>query len=261
MSDLKTGEVDWNDVDPTQLMGRGQFLSLKEVGDHRIRIISKPHQYFARWVPDATGKDVKISCQFKADCKVCRPRMGDKNPQTRWYCLVIDRSNTDESHPSGKVRILDMGIQIFGSIRSLHQDPDWGDVKKYDVKINRGPKGSNPLYTIKPVGQKSGFTDQEKVMAKEVLTPGSEQHIDLMQMCEPMSCEETHKLLTGATGGGTTTTASDDSFGFGQNAEGGGDLDFLDDDSQEFDESQKSPSEGAPVAAADDDDDDFLELS
>jgi len=254
---LKVGEVDWDDVE-TQTGGGGRFVSLKDVGDHRMRVLSKPHVYFCRWVPDATGKEVKISCAFKADCKVCRPRLGDKNPQQKYYCLVIDRTDTDEQNPTGKIRVLDMGTQISGGIRSLHNDPDWGNVRGYDIKVNRGPKGSNPLYTVKPVS-KTALTDQEKMMAKAALTPGHKSYVDLAKMCEPMSCEDTHKLLQGGNG-------SDSSFGYGQNttattAEDTSDLDFLGDD---FDESQKSPAEGSvatTTAAVDDDEDDFLELT
>jgi hypothetical protein len=221
---------------------------LKDVGDHRVRIISKPYQYYARWIPDATGKDVKISCAFRDDCKVCRPRMGDKNPQMRWYCLVIDRDDKDEAHPTGKIKILDMGPQIFAGIKSLNIDPDWGDVKKYDVKIHRGPKGANPLYTLKPAS-KSGFTAEEKTMALAALSEGSEGYINLSKMCEPMSCDEVHKLIMGTT---KSSGQSDESFDFGQN--GGNDL-------SDFDESEKSPAEGNNNTASDSEDDDFLDLN
>jgi hypothetical protein len=149
------GKLDsWTDGDVGN--GESSFMRLEE-GDSSIRVLTSPYQFYSHWSVDATGAQRNVRCAVN-NCPICA--RGEK-ASARWYVGVINRKTQ-------KPAILEIGSQIFTQILALSKKPAWGDVRGYDLTIERRPKGSQPLYNTTPE-PKEKLTDEEKATAKEFL--------------------------------------------------------------------------------------------
>ena len=177
MSEMKFGEVgSWDDV---EVGGGSDFMQLKE-GQNRVRVISKPYQFTVHWATDVTGSNRKVKCALQ-DCPLCKQGV---KAQTRWYIGVIDRVDN-------KAKILEISAQIMKGLKNTAGDPDWGDPRKYDVNIQRGPKGAQPLYTVLPK-PKVQVSDEDKVAIASF-----QDNTDLSKLCIPSTPGEVMKTLGG----------------------------------------------------------------
>lgn len=209
-AEIKYGQVDW---DEGNVSGGNDFMNLDQ-GDNEIRVLTKPYQFVVHWVKDASGSTRKIRCAIE-NCPLCKN--GEKT-QCRWYLGVLDRK-------SGHPKILEISSQIYLGIKKHVNNPKWGDVTAYDISINRGPKGSQPLYTVMGDPNKTPLTDEEKALAK-----GFFERVDITKFTQPLTPEEVLEKM-GASGNnstgaqyavGTQTVSanskpsiSDDDFNFG----------------------------------------------
>ena len=110
------------------------YVRLKE-GENRVRIVTEP--YF-------------VKKSFKEG----------EAPKERFAWVVLDRSD-------GEVRYLSVGPQIMGQVVALVNDEDYGDPKKYDLKIRReGASWQDTRYQVIP-GPKTPLTAGEKSKVKE----------------------------------------------------------------------------------------------
>lgn len=174
MSKIQYGEVEnWDDLE----INSGGFMKLEE-GKNIVRVITNPYQFMVAWVTDESGANKKIKSAIK-NCPLVK--LGHKI-QKRWYIGVIERK-------TNSAKILEVSAQILTSIKSLVKDPDWGPVANYDININRGPKGSQPLYTVfpKPPTQ---LSDEDKIMIKAF-----QEDVDLNKMVQPPTPEEVAEQL------------------------------------------------------------------
>jgi hypothetical protein len=171
MSEMKFGELaSWEDADVNS--GGNDFMALKE-GANQVRIFTNPFQFVVHWVKDASGSNRKVKCAIQ-NCPVCK--QGIKS-QTRWFLGVIERSTQC-------CKILEISSQIYNGIKNNASDPDWGNPSNYDINIIRGPKGSQPLYTVTPKPQKPLLAD-EKVSIKNFL-----ERVDLSKFTQPPTPNE-----------------------------------------------------------------------
>ncbi len=142
MSELVFGEVDWNSADSAAPGGnRVEFMRLSE-GANVVRVLSNPLQFYVNWVTLPDGRKRKINSPDSTEL-VRKLEDGGFKRQTRWIVKVLDRKDN-------QFKLLEIGSQIFNSIKSLYNNPKWGKVNAYDVTINRGPKGTQPLYSVQP---------------------------------------------------------------------------------------------------------------
>lgn len=144
MSSVVFGEVDWNSGDVADGTGggnRSDFLKLKE-GVTTVRIMSNPTQFYQHWV-EANGKKRPFNSPISEPKLVKKLEDAGFKRKAAWIVKVLDRTD-------GKFKLLEIGSQIYGGIKTLVQDEDWGPVSNYDVKIIRGPAGSQPLYKVSP---------------------------------------------------------------------------------------------------------------
>jgi hypothetical protein len=159
MAKLQYGEVEWDSVQVGRGDGQGgsDFLALKE-GSNKIRIISNPTQFYVHWVVDSTNSKRKVNCAVE-ECPVCFRGQETDRAQVRWMVKALDRVEN-------KIKLLELGPQLFKAIKQYYNEPEWGDVRGYDLNIKRGPKGSNPLYTVLP-GNKSPLQAAEKKLYED----------------------------------------------------------------------------------------------
>lgn len=174
MSTRVVGKLDdWGDAD----LGGNDFMNLEE-GDNPVRLVSQPYQFYIHWTKDATGANRKVRCALDG-CPLCQ---AGERATARWYVNVLNRKTEH-------CAILEIGPQIFKQILGLSKKEKWGNPRKYDINIERQPKGSQPLYISTPE-PKEPITDDEKGMIKEFLA-----RIDLVKMTEAPTVAEVREKV------------------------------------------------------------------
>lgn len=139
-----SGEIDWNEADlPSARGDKGElFLRLLE-GENIVRIMGNPVQNYIHWVTTPDGKNRKIVSPSSNPALVKRLEDAGFKRQPSWIIKVLDRKDD-------KFKLLEVGNQIYKGIQALYNHPKWGKVTAYDISVNRGPKGTQPLYTVTP---------------------------------------------------------------------------------------------------------------
>jgi len=186
MAEVKYGQLSsWDDGNVSV---QKDFMNLAE-GSNHVRVITNPYQFVVHWVKDSTGANRKIRCAVK-NCPLCKKLV--KN-QYRWYIGVLDRK-------SGQPKILEISQQIYKGIKSYISNPewnefieyDWGKVMAYDLDIQRGPKGTNPLYTVMGSPRRRPLSDDEVAVAKEFFA-----RVDISKFTTPPKPEEVLEKMGG----------------------------------------------------------------
>lgn len=182
MPEYTYGEIsDWTDVD---VGGGSDFMRLVE-GNNVVRVFTKPYQFYVCWIKDASGANRKVKSAVK-NCPLIK--RGEK-VQKRWLMGAIDRKG------GNKAKILEVSSQIMLGIKSLAADPDWGNPIGYDVNVNRGAPGKNPLYHVIAKPQKP-LTDEDKAEIEQFM-----KNTDLAVMTTPPSPEQVAEQLREIDGG------------------------------------------------------------
>lgn len=176
---------------------RPDFMKIT-VGDHKVRILDPmPHAYKERWsskgndgkgtsIPYLGDKDLleKENKAFmskifkKADAKKLKDKARKeflknegyaKQPhgkvKNKFIIHVLDRA-------TGEVKLLDKGSAIFGEIKKLAMNPEYGDPREYDITITmEDTKGKGNFqdieYSVTPARQNTPLTDAEKALYEE----------------------------------------------------------------------------------------------
>jgi hypothetical protein len=202
------GKLDsWGDAD----LGGNDFMNLEE-GSNPVRLLTSPYQFYIHWTKDATGANRKVRCALEG-CPLCQ--QGEK-ATARWYVSVLNRK-------TNKPAILEIGPQIFKQILGLAKKDKWGDPRRYDLDVERQPKGSQPLYVVAPE-PKEPLSDDEKAMVKEFNA-----RMDLAKMTAPPTPDEVREKV-GLTPTSKASSSVDNSFDEPLNADS-----VSDDDDDDFD--------------------------
>ena len=201
-TNTQTGEIDWNEADLPSPKGKNDFMKLKE-GENVVRIMGNPIQTYIHWVTLPDGSQRKIVSPSNPTLVKKLEDAGFRR-QPNWIIKVLDRDGDE-------FRLLEVGNQIYKGIQTLFNNPKWGKVTAYDISINRGPKGQQPLYNVTP-------------NPKEALDSSIKQkfvdfndRIKIDRMTTPMSSEDICKLL-----GFKMPKESEDSEGSSQKGSGKG---------------------------------------
>lgn len=174
MSTRVVGKLDsWGDAD----LGGNDFMALEE-GSNQVRLITSPYQFYIHWTKDSTGANRKVRCALDG-CPLCQ---NGERASARWYAGVLNRK-------SNRPAVLEIGPQIFKQILQLAKKDKWGDPRKYDIDVERQPKGSQPLYITSPE-PKEPLTDTEKSAVKEFLA-----RVDLAKMTEAPTVAEVREKI------------------------------------------------------------------
>jgi len=206
MAEFVFGEIDWNSGATQSGSGRASdFMRLAE-GENVVRVMGNPTQYFVHWVTTADGSTKKINSPVDSPDLVRRLEDEGFRRQARWIVKVLDR--TDDTF-----KLLEIGSQIYNGIRALFNHPKWGKVTQYDLSVNRGPKGQQPLYSVTPNPKESldsalkdSYVDfNDRVNLEKLISPS-----DPVVVFELMGWKPT--VETTATASTTTSTedVSDD---------------------------------------------------
>lgn len=210
MSDLKFGAVDWNEGDAGS-SGRERaevpFLRLTQ-GKNKVRIMSNPLQTYIHWTENSEGRRRPFVSPVEDPALVQQLEDAGFSRKRSWYLKVLDRSD-------GQFKVLQIGPQIYNNIKGLYNDEDWGPVTKYDITINRGPKGSQPLYTVLP-SNKNPLEDHYM----EAWETFQDEVGDLERFTQPAKPEWVREFLGWVEDGSVSQASSNDEFESGSNSDG-----------------------------------------
>lgn len=198
MSNFKIGEASWDEEDvssrPTGDHKKIPYLKMEYNKSYRVRIVSQPFRYYAKWVKLPNGKQAKLNSSLTEDCPL---NTDGKELQPGWYARVL-------SYEGNKVvpAVLDFGKQIMKAIKAVQANPDYGkQIHTYIITITKGTKGTQPLYTVLPSPPKA-LTDEEKELAKkinkeEIDGKPNPDFINLAERCKALPVETLRKILSG----------------------------------------------------------------
>lgn len=200
MSKFQIGEASWDEEDvsarPIGDRKKLPFLKMENGKSYRIRIVSQPYRYYAKWVKLPNGKQAKLNSSLTEDCPL---NADGKEASPGWYARVLSYEGT-KVVPA----VLDFGKQIFKAIKAVQSNPDYGkSLHTYIITISKGAKGTQPLYTVLPSPPKL-MTDEEKELAKkmnkeEIDGKPNPDFIDLAERCKALPVETLRKILAGET--------------------------------------------------------------
>src|SRR3990167_3581335 len=154
-----------------------QFAKLQD-GVNRFRFLTDVVGGWEGW------KDKK---PFRHEGEVCKikPEQVDVNqngkPAINYFWAMVVWNYSEK-----KVQVLEITQKtILGPLYDLEQNPDWGDIKGYDIEINRKKEGDKTSYTVLGI--------PPKLLSKEIQTAYAETKVDLTKLFEgeyPMDAEE-----------------------------------------------------------------------
>ena len=215
------GEKDWADESASGA-GRSDFLNMKDDGQYKLRIVGKPHEFAAHWV-EAAGQKKKVNCAG-TDCVLCAK--GIKS-SVRYLVPAIFRKGP--SVTPNTIAVTEFGPQVYGFIRNLVKDEEWGNPTKYDLTIDKNKsRGASGTYFVTPGGSKSDLSDDEKANVAEFLS-----NISLKEFSAPLTNQvileklgpEIAKAL-GLAGATTASQDSEDNFNFDDSSGGDDEYNF-----------------------------------
>ena len=157
--------------------GSGQFMKLQD-GKNKLRVLSDVLLGWEGW------KDKK---PFRHEGQVCqiKPEQVDLNqnglPNINYFWAMVVWNYTDK-----KVQVLEITQKtVMGPLYELEQNTDWGDLKDYDVEINKKKEGDKTKYYVLGI--------PPKPVSKEILEAYVKSDVDLKKLFlgeYPMNKEE-----------------------------------------------------------------------
>jgi len=199
MTSMVFGEVDWNAADSGT---KSDFLRLEE-GENTVRVMGNPVQFYIHWVVTPDGSRRKVNSPVDHPDLVRRLEDSGFRRQARWLIKVLDRTDDE-------FRILEVGPQIYNGVKALYNNSRWGKVTAYDVTVCKGPKGSQPLYSVTPNPKEPLSSDFKATFVD------FNDRVNVEKLISPAEASEVLEVMGWSAETGTTdaTTATDDDFDF-----------------------------------------------
>lgn len=199
MAKVVFGEIDWNSGDVSDGGQKTDFMRL-ERGKSRMRVMGNPTQFYIHWVDTPEGKKRKINSPIGDNELVRRLEDAGFKRRPRWMIKVLDRSDN-------QFKLLEIGSQIYNGIKNLYLDQDWGPVTAYDITVDRGAPGQQPLYRVTPTPKKpieSSLRDDFERF---------NDRLDLPKLTQPSEPEKVREIM-GWTAGSSSDDLGEDIFNF-----------------------------------------------
>ncbi len=170
------------------------FLDLDE-GEYKIRILQNPHIIYEHKV-DIDGKTKFIICPTEmsrlaneeelAPCPLCE--QGNK-PAIRYLTVALVRYDSDKF----EVGILNKN-SIIKKALDLNFDPDFGDVKEYDLKVKATGQKLQRRYEVNPMPKEKSLAINEE--EQKVIDSFYSKNA-LEDFTKPKSYEVIQKIING----------------------------------------------------------------
>ncbi len=143
--------------------GSGSFMKFED-GVNRFRILSEAKIGWKGWKDEESfareGVDKNIE-----DSEVDLDNYGKKNVYAFWAVKVWD-------YKTDSIKILEIRQKgIMAAIQELEADPEWGDVREYDISVTQSKDGKRTKYTVRSSPQKPVSPDILEESEKSELDP------------------------------------------------------------------------------------------
>lgn len=156
----------------------GQFMRLED-GKNKFRILSNIVIGWEGWQNKKPFRHEGDVCRIK-DSEVDLNQNGKPNINYFWAMAVWN-------YAESKVQVLQLTQKtVMSPLYDLEQNEDWGDLKNYDVEINRKKEGDKTTYTVIGI--------PPKPLSKEITKAYEESEVDLQKLFAgeyPMPADET----------------------------------------------------------------------
>lgn len=119
------------DVEPSADTGLLFYLKDKDQ-EARLRLCTPAFRYFDTITDKETGQEKEIR-------------------KIAWGAILKEMVH---GQPLKRAVIFQASPQVYGFIKDLHDDPDWGDPSTYDIKVAR-PETKPMFYSVTPVPNKT----------------------------------------------------------------------------------------------------------
>lgn len=163
------------------------YLNLKENGDYVIRFLNEmPYEFMSHWVELGGKKLTKVKCAGRG-CVLCAKGNAAK---LNYVSNVLNRA-------TGKCAIYEFGPQIFEQLKRYAKNPRWGDIRKYDICINKEKDRRPNVYIVQAQPPISPLVDDEIAQAREFIKEKG----DLNKLSAPLTNEEIRQKLSSLGGG------------------------------------------------------------
>jgi hypothetical protein len=203
MSNVVFGEIDWNAGDVNEGSGdrKSDFMRLEPNSKNRVRVMGNPHQFYIHWVDTPEGKKRKVNSPVSEPGLVRRLEDAGFKRRPRWLVKVLDRED-------GQFKLLEIGSQIYNGIKNLYLDEDWGPVTQYDVTVDRGAPGQQPLYRVTP--------RPKSALESEFQAPFQEfnDRIDMTKLTQPADPAQVRETMGWSADADTPASPDGDFFNF-----------------------------------------------
>ena len=140
------------------------FFKLQD-GENRIRILSDAKVGWEGWKDSKPFRREGVECNIK-DNEVDIDEKYSKKPKINlfWAFLVFN-------YKSNQVEVATITQKtVLKGIENLVNDPDWGDILKYDIAINKVKKGDKTTYTVSPKPAKELTAEIKKIISESKLS-------------------------------------------------------------------------------------------
>lgn len=120
--------------------GSGQFAKLVD-GKNKFRVLSDVVLGWEGWKDKKPFRHEGQICKIKSE-DVDLNQNGQPNINYFWAMVVW---NYNEK----KIQVLEITQKtVMGPLYELEQNPDWGDLKGYDIEINKKKEGDKTKYYV-----------------------------------------------------------------------------------------------------------------
>ncbi len=195
-------DVNYEDIQKEQkkINYKELFIALQE-GDNLLRFVDlHAKKIGTHWVDDAQGKKRSVKCPVTG-CPCC---IRNVPVQYKTFMKVVDKL--------GVLRVFEFGPQVDKQLKSkvkeLKEEDSNATLTQRDIIIERGPKGSNPLYNVRLAKVNAKPTGFELMRQQAIQEAIEKDDIDLAQVVVPWTVERINKFIYGIADAETTTSTS-----------------------------------------------------
>ena len=193
MSENVLKDVDFNEpmIPKKRFNYKEIFLNLLE-GDNTVRVVDlKGKKIESHYVKDHFGKQRSVKCPGSG-CPCCKADPPVPK-QLRIFMKVVDKI--------GIMRILEFGPQIWTQIKRLvaelkAEDPN-ALITQRDIIINKGPKGTSPLYNVKLAKVNPNPSPAEQLRAQAINEAVEKDTLDLVEIIKPWPVSRINEIVYG----------------------------------------------------------------
>jgi len=162
---------------------KAEWLKFDKPGQYKIRLAGTFVKFYRWWSPFTTRLITHLS--YKDEDPAWNAGFW---PRKTFAIHVIDRSDTDAEHPTGKLKILEKGSSIFEAFADYKRingiNPAGKEGPDFVIEVE-WPKGNkrNANYKVTALAKASEWTPEEVAMVKT-------EHVDLKKMYAPSPLEK-----------------------------------------------------------------------